>query len=391
MNSKHLVLATIILLSGKLIAQNKDFYGNDLNSNVCAIKPETTNDKEATAALNKICNAADIPNNFTLMPCAEIGNCFALYKDGISYIVYDPKFFKRIQTFGFTEKNLPSGTDWAALTILAHELAHHLCQHTTNTTLTSKYTPVQLELQADEFAGSMMYKLGASLTQAQKAMYTDGVSENESLTHPARKDRLELLAKGYNKYANAKGNNSAPTTDMPSDGRITIVIPQFQITASNVKSDLAEQMKQILVSNMVNEGAYNIVASSYDLRNFRNDPALAYGGEQAIRKANYILLGKIVLFEEKDNSFGIGALKASLGKTQRYGFSFEVINAKTNEMVLIKNWDIKVKTGNMGVSTAVTNLNGNMNVNADVTGTFEKNLKPVIKSILEQKSKIVLN
>jgi len=52
-------------------------------------------DKEAKECLDKICDAADIPNNFVLAPCTNIDNCFALYKNGYSYIVYDINFFNK--------------------------------------------------------------------------------------------------------------------------------------------------------------------------------------------------------------------------------------------------------------------------------------------------------
>lgn len=389
---KALLLSFLFIsIGGNLFAQNKDFYGKAIDKSICPIQTEIVDNKDATDALNKICSAADIPNNFVVVPCPEIGNCFAVYKDGVSYILYDPKFFKRVQTFGFTEKNLPNSVDWAALTILAHELGHHLCQHTTNLSLSSKYTPVELELQADEFAGAIMYRLGATLVQAQKAMNTNGVTDKASLTHPAKKDRLDAIAKGYNKNAKRGGNNSSNSSDIPSDGKITIVVPQFQIIAENVKYNMAEQMKQILVSGLQNDGTYHIVASSFDIQNFRNDPAVAYGGEQAIKRANYVLLGKIISYQEKNSSFGVGTYKASLGTTLHYRFSFEVINAKTNEMVLVKNWELKIKSGTVGVSTGANGVNGAVALDPDVAAAYEKKIGEIIKFITEQKSKITFN
>ena len=187
----------------------------------------------------------------------------------------------------------------------------------------------------------------------------------------------------------AQNNNSATPTPPPA--RITMVVPKFEILASNVNFNLADQMKQVLVSNLVNEGTYNVVVSPYDLLTFRNDPVLAYGSEQVIKKANYILLGKIISYEEKDNVIGFGAYKANMGKTLRYNLSFEVINAKTYELVVIKNLEVKAKSGNVGVTTKDTNTTGNMTVNADISSACEKSLKDLIKFLSDQKSKIVLN
>lgn len=391
---EKLFLLSFLVFPCISFAQNSDFYGQSIDKTVCPTEVGTTENREALNSLNKICDAADIPNNFALLPCMKVGNCFALYKDGLSYIVYDADFFKRVQTFGFTEKNLPGSVDWVALTILAHELGHHLCQHTTNPALSSKYKPAELELQADEFAGAIMFKLGASLVQAQKSMYSDGVTEEASYSHPSRKERLEAIAKGYNKHAGkAVANNNSKETpaDVPSDGRITIVVPQFQVTATHIQYNLAEQMKQILVNNLQNDGTYNIIASSYDVQHYRNDPAVAYGGEQALKKANYVLLGKILSYEEKENSFGLGGNKVNLGKTMMYTLSFEMINAKTNEIVSVKPCNIKVKSGTVGVTTGMSGLNGNVKLDPNVSGTYEKNLKEVIKYFNDQKGKIVMN
>ena len=397
MKFKHFFLFIFFISAfNKLSAQNTDLYGQHID--ICPIPTEIPDNKDAEDALNRVCNAADIPNNFTLLSCPGVGNCFALYKDGVSYIVYDPQFFKRVLTFRFTEKSLPGSTkklpgsnDWVALTILAHELGHHLCQHTTNPALSSKYTPIQLELQADEFAGSIMHRLGATLAQAQQAMRTDIVSEAATDTHPARKDRLAAIAKGYNKIANNGQNNNNVPVDPPSNGKITMIIPLFQVTAPNVKRNIAEQMRQTLVSDMVNDGTYNIIASSFDLDHVMYDPAVAYGGPQAIKKANYMLLGKITSYEEKP------VLIFKDLKTIHYSFSFEVINAKTKEIVLVKNWELKTKSGKINITIPGKTATGQfvhntaVPLNADVAGTYQQDLKDVIKSITDQKSKIALN
>ena len=189
-------------------AQNVDFYGKEVANNICG-QLGMKDDKEASDCMDKICDAAGIPNNFTLQPCPNIDNCYAISYNDISYIVYDITFFNKVKSYGFTEKKLPGKQiDWSALTILAHELGHHLCQHFTKN-VREKFTPVQLELQADEYAGRIMYRLGATLEQAQQAMKSNEVSEEASLTHPARKDRLNAIAKGYEKEAKKYGGVNA--------------------------------------------------------------------------------------------------------------------------------------------------------------------------------------
>ncbi|MDQ3535579.1 MAG: membrane-binding protein, partial [Bacteroidota bacterium] len=84
-------------------------------------------------------------------------------------------------------------TDWAAISILAHEIGHHLNGHT----MMTKGGNPALELEADEFSGFVLRKMGASLVEAQKAMklISDVIG---SATHPKRSLRLTAIAKGYN-------------------------------------------------------------------------------------------------------------------------------------------------------------------------------------------------
>ena len=206
--------------------QTVDFYGKDVVKDVCS-QYGMKDDADAKSYMDKICDAADIPNNFIMVPCPNIDNCFALFKNGKLYIVYDIQFFNKVKTFGFTSKAMPKNTiDWVALTVLAHEVGHHMCQHTTNILVSSTLTPVQMELQADEYAGTIVYKLGATLEQAQMAMNSNDVPLEASLTHPGRKDRLDAIAKGWNKEYNKdviKGNNKVIHDTIPSkdDGRGT--------------------------------------------------------------------------------------------------------------------------------------------------------------------------
>lgn len=136
--------------------------------------------------------------NFILLPCAKIENAVAVtYDDGYRYIVYDNAFMERIDR--------GSNTDWASVSILAHEIGHHLKGHTT-LLVSDPMTRAELqqsrenELEADEFSGFVMLKLGASLAQAQAAMMIlpDVPNPEENHDHPKRWRRLEAIKNGYN-------------------------------------------------------------------------------------------------------------------------------------------------------------------------------------------------
>jgi|GEM_PF-2311847 len=61
--------------------QRRDFYGREIPENICSNLSFASED-EANRTLGRICEAADIPNNFVMAACPSIQNCQA---------VYDPK------------------------------------------------------------------------------------------------------------------------------------------------------------------------------------------------------------------------------------------------------------------------------------------------------------
>ncbi|MFT2011039.1 membrane-binding protein [Pontibacter sp. 13R65] len=115
---------------------------------------------------------------------ANIENAAAVVYGGKRYILYNERFLASI--------NNAVRTDWAGVSILAHEIGHHLNGHT----LTGKGSNHADELEADEFSGFVLRKMGASLEEAQAAMSLLSEERNSS-THPGRSYRLAAISKGW--------------------------------------------------------------------------------------------------------------------------------------------------------------------------------------------------
>lgn len=147
-----------------------------------------TSNNEAEEVILDIMNQIGLQSNFIVMECKNLRNAFAVNLDGdigkIRYIIYDNAFLKKV--------DLKSNTDWAAVSILAHEIGHHLNGHT----LDGTGSQPPKELESDEFSGFALYKLGASLIDAQAAM-KNFASEKQSKTHPAKADRLAAIERGW--------------------------------------------------------------------------------------------------------------------------------------------------------------------------------------------------
>lgn len=75
---------------------------------------------------------------------------------------------------------------------MAHEIGHHLSGHTIQPGGSQPPT----ELEADKFSGYVLYKMGAVLADAQKAMNTL-VPETDGKTHPGRGKRIAAIEDGW--------------------------------------------------------------------------------------------------------------------------------------------------------------------------------------------------
>lgn len=105
------------------------------------------------------------------------GNALATVVEGNRVIVYDRQLSPLIGYEG-------------AQMLIAHELAHHHCDH-----IGTKIDPRQ-ELQADAFAGASARLMGISLDVAVEV--ADIFSERPSPTHPAKQDRIDAITAGWN-------------------------------------------------------------------------------------------------------------------------------------------------------------------------------------------------
>ena len=138
----------------------------------------------AREIIHAIVASVGLKPNFEIKE-AKISNAAAVNYKGKRYILYDAKFMKRIQN--------ATQTDWAAVSILAHEIGHHLNGHTM---MGKGHDKPALELEADEFSGFVLRQMGASLADAQKAMQVMS-GEKGSASHPGKNARIAAIERGY--------------------------------------------------------------------------------------------------------------------------------------------------------------------------------------------------
>ncbi len=147
--------------------------------------------------------------------------------DGVRFIVYDEKFLKKFDS---------DSSRFETVTALAHEIGHHLSGHTLALSYQAyqdssiKYCNAESnyfdrikcdeiktnylkesreqELEADRFAGFIMYKYGASLSQITSLYYKITSNYDDSLSdHPNLNKRIAAVNAGYELAELYKGAN----------------------------------------------------------------------------------------------------------------------------------------------------------------------------------------
>ena len=180
------------------------FYGCGYNYilNKNDLRLYTPNSRE-TNQIKTILDYSGLSQNFEIYS-APIKNAVATVIENRRYIIYDPKLL------GFADVN--SNSYWSSMSILAHEIGHHLQGHT----LLQRGSTPAIELQADKFSGHILYKMGASLQQATAAINMFG-SNHDTHSHPSKAKRIKAIKTGWEEAESQRFNAALPPP--PSDDK----------------------------------------------------------------------------------------------------------------------------------------------------------------------------
>ena len=194
------IITTILFLFLSItfsFGQDLDYNNNAESIEICtAIQGSNFSSvSNADDTLDKILAVIGASKRFVLQECSNINNAVAITYNGVRYIMYDPKFMK----------SLSGSNQWSNMFILAHEVGHHINGHTVdvlasnNQNKPSLATQRQQELESDEFAGFVLGRLGASLSEASSTINSLANNSDDSYsTHPSKNKRLAAVKKGWN-------------------------------------------------------------------------------------------------------------------------------------------------------------------------------------------------
>ena len=270
----------LFLVSTTLLSQAQTSYGDYKDAaNLCIALQGNSFSSNATAdsALEEILNAIGASKRFVIHPCNNIDNAAAITLLGVRYIFYNPNWMSNLQYSG----------DWANKFILAHEVGHHINNHTIDAALriSGKIANSQdlassrfEELEADEFAGFVLGRLGASLDQALTAVRNSSNMDDTFSTHPKRDKRINAVKKGFNKSGGRINSSNASL----AKGE-TIESPYSDRSYSGV----IYQSRNDLFNNGIYEGYVGINSDKpFGYGVFYGDNGYVYKGEWADGLAN---------------------------------------------------------------------------------------------------------
>lgn len=153
-----------------------NYYGETPGEALYTFPP----DVEAVKFIEQIVRYTGLSQNFKIH-AANVRNASATAIKGDRLVLYNQDYIGSVIN--------QTGTNWAAVSIFAHEIGHHLNNHTFGSGL----GPEQ-ELEADVYSGNVLFRMGATREQSKAAME----SQPEKLgSGPPRSARLSAIQNGW--------------------------------------------------------------------------------------------------------------------------------------------------------------------------------------------------
>lgn len=317
MKTKLIFLVTILSVQ-LLISQN--YQTIEEVNDACASLGFSSNE-DAEIAVDNILAQIGMFRNFTIQECPNINNAIAKNIDVGSghkerYILYDQEFFTRIED--------KAANDWTAISILAHEIGHHLYGHALNDEGSSH----KWELEADDFSGFILARMGGSLEDAQSAINTLKL-EKATRTHPAKADRLIAIEKGWNR---GKGKIVIVTETKEEEVQDEVVISDEEEITEEDKAERKLQAQEIFrkhIKAIGSESDINGIKTLYQKYSLTKKNNLYDDIDISEAEMTYMSPSKYIIEDPKMYIMKIG------------GRIYQKINKKNKWELFINNSDAK--------------------------------------------------
>ncbi|RYD57528.1 MAG: hypothetical protein EOP60_04040 [Sphingomonadales bacterium] len=173
---------------------------------------------ECSAAVNRIMTFTGLPANFDVVagPVDNAAAVILLDQNRLPHrvIAFNPQFMQQAAA-------LVGGSPWGPISVMAHEIAHHLSGHT----ITPGGSRPEIELEADKFSGFVLQKMGAPLDSATQMILKLG-TPHSTPTHPAKDQRVNAIREGWTQSCQQSGGgNCGGGAPAPSPSALPTLTP----------------------------------------------------------------------------------------------------------------------------------------------------------------------
>lgn len=131
--------------------------------------------------VREINRSLSIAPDFDIVILEGDDNAFATVASGRRILAIDVGFLDRL--------NREVGTEWGAISVIAHEVGHHIDG-------LSQGNPLRRELNADYWSGQVLQRLGSSARAAISTILEIG-TDDDTDTHPSKWARAEKIKQGW--------------------------------------------------------------------------------------------------------------------------------------------------------------------------------------------------
>lgn len=201
---------------------------------------------ETQAIFDRVSGFTDLRSTVYTLPVTNTNVNVEICPGDRNYIVYNADWIRSLYN---ETKNR-----WVLYAVMAHEIGHYVRGHQ-HTRVGSK---PDIELEADEYAGEVLAKMGASLDDAQAAYKSDRMrSETATHTHPPVNDRLRAVKAGWSRIA---GRNVASNRTVSRESRTTSIGQTGYIQGLNGRLNPildSEKRTYLYADNIAIEGGKN--------------------------------------------------------------------------------------------------------------------------------------
>jgi hypothetical protein len=246
------------------------FHGVPQNRRITTFQAES----EASRIFQQVIGAQGLSAKIEIRASGDVENAAAFLDDaGNRIIAYNAIFMEEVKQ--------KTGRYWSLISIMAHEVGHHLNFHTYAATSASSDQLQKDELEADYFSGHVLARLGASLDESLAAIRA--LSPTGSFTHPARDARLQAIALGWKagggSTRNAPGASAAvspPAAAAPGTDSSGCLVADTTGTPLNVRA----APQGAILSALPNGVRVRIAQSAFDQKGQEWARIVTEGGDR---------------------------------------------------------------------------------------------------------------